>query len=70
MRKIRARGEDVRKFIIDHAAKHPIDIAKLTARHFDMTRQSVNKHLQRLTEENALKSMIASLYHLAISCRV
>jgi DNA-binding transcriptional ArsR family regulator len=54
MRKIRARGEDIRKFIIDHVAKHPTDIAKLTARHFNITRQAVNKHLQRLTEENAL----------------
>ncbi len=54
MRKIRARGEDIRKFIIEHVEKHPADISKLTAQHFDITRQAVNKHLQRLTAEHAL----------------
>src|SRR5580698_2035729 len=54
MRKIRARGEDVRRFILDHVDKHPADISKMTAAHFGITRQAVNKHLQRLTTEQAL----------------
>lgn len=54
MRKVRARGEDIRKFIIDHVEKHPTDVSKLTAQHFAITRQAVNKHLQRLTAEHAL----------------
>jgi len=54
MRKVSARGEDIRKFIIDHIEKHPTDISKLTAQHFGITRQAVNKHLQRLAEERSL----------------
>jgi hypothetical protein len=54
MTRVRARGEDVRRFILDHVDKHPSDIAKLTSEHFKITRQAVNKHLQRLTSEGAL----------------
>jgi len=54
MKKIRARGEDIRKYIIDHVDKHAADISKLTAHHFNITRQAVNKHLQRLTAEHTL----------------
>jgi len=52
--KIRTRGEDVRKFILDQVDKHPLDISKITATHFNITRQAVNKHLLRLTSEGAL----------------
>ena len=51
---VRARGEDVRRFILDHVEKHPQDISKITSEHFGITRQAVNKHLQRLTGEHAL----------------
>lgn len=51
MKKIRARGEDIRRFILDHLEKHPDNISKLTAKNFDITRQAVNKHLQRLVME-------------------
>lgn len=54
MRKIRPRGEDIRKYIIRHVEKHPAAIARLTAEHFAITRQAVNKHLQRLIEEQTL----------------
>ena len=54
MIKIRAKGEGVRKFILDHVEKHPADISKVTASHFNITRQAVNKHLQKLTAEHAL----------------
>jgi len=54
MTKIRARGEDVRKFILAHVEKHPCDISKVTALRFKITRQAVNKHLQKLVVENAL----------------
>lgn len=54
MAKVRARGEDVRRFILDHVDKHPTDISKITAAHFDITRQAVNKHLQRLTTEQSI----------------
>lgn len=55
MTKIRARGEDVRKFILDHVENHPADISRVTAKHFNITRQAVNKHLQKLTSEHALE---------------
>ncbi len=54
MTKIRARGEDVRKYILDNIEKHPADISKIAASHFGITRQAVSKHLQRLTSEKAL----------------
>ncbi len=54
MTKVRARGEDVRKFILEHVEKHPADISRLTASHFAITRQAVNKHLQKLAAEHAL----------------
>ena len=48
MTRVRGRGEKVRRFILNHVEKHPTDIAKLTAEHFEITRQAVNKHLQKL----------------------
>jgi anti-sigma regulatory factor (Ser/Thr protein kinase) len=50
----RARGEDVRRFILDHVDEHPSDIAKRAASHFHITRQAVHKHMRRLVDEGAL----------------
>jgi anti-sigma regulatory factor (Ser/Thr protein kinase) len=52
--RIRTRGEEVRRFILEQLDKHPSDISRLTADHFKITRQAVNKHLQRLTAEHAI----------------
>jgi len=54
MTRVRERGEDIRRFILDHVEKRPRDVARAAAEHFGITRQAVNKHLQRLTEEKAL----------------
>jgi anti-sigma regulatory factor (Ser/Thr protein kinase)/biotin operon repressor len=54
MTRVRARGEDVRKYILEHLESHPHDVSKLTSEHFGITRQAVNKHLQRLTTEHAI----------------
>jgi len=54
MNRVRARGEDIRRFILEHVEKHPSDIAKAAAEKFGISRQAVNKHLQRLTDEKAL----------------
>jgi len=54
MTRVRARGEDIRRFILGHVEKHPTDISKVTLEHFAITRQAVNKHLQRLCSEHAL----------------
>jgi hypothetical protein len=56
MTKVRSRGEQIRRFIVSRVEKHPTDIAKFTAEHFGITRQALNKHLQRLVEERALVS--------------
>src|SRR5271168_310559 len=53
-KRIRARGEDVRKYILEHLEKHPHDLTKVVAEHFGITRQAVNKHLQRLKSEHAV----------------
>src|ERR1700682_4886134 len=54
MTRVRARGEDIRRFILEHVEKHPSDVSRVTSDHFKITRQAVNKHLQRLTAEHAL----------------
>ena len=54
MSKLRARGEAVRKFILQNVEKHPTDIASTTAKKFEISRQAVNKHLNRLVEEDCL----------------
>jgi len=52
--RVRARGEDIRRYILEHVEKHPHDISKMTSEHFGITRQGVNKHLQKLRSEKAL----------------
>lgn len=54
MSRVRARGEDIRRFILEHVEQHPADISKVVAGHFAITRQAVSKHLQRLTSERSL----------------
>ncbi len=54
MAKIRSRGEDIRKFILKHVEANPSNIAMLTANHFGITRQAVNKHIRKLADEKAL----------------
>lgn len=54
MTRVRARSEDIRRYIIDNIQKYPSDITKQAATHFGITRQAVNKHLQRLSTEKAI----------------
>ena len=51
---VRTRGEKIRHFIIEHVDEHPTEIAKITAKKFDITRQAVNKHIKRLVEAHTL----------------
>jgi hypothetical protein len=51
---LKTRGEDVRRYIIDNIEKYPATISRATSEHFKITRQAVNKHLQRLIEEKIL----------------
>jgi anti-sigma regulatory factor (Ser/Thr protein kinase) len=52
--RIKSRGEEVRHFILQNVEKHSTDIAKITSEKFKISRQAVNKHLQRLRAERAL----------------
>jgi len=54
MVRIRARGEDIRRFILEHVERHPNDVSKVAAKRFDITRQAINKHLRRLVYEKSL----------------
>jgi anti-sigma regulatory factor (Ser/Thr protein kinase) len=49
-----ARGLQIRQFILARVDEHPHDIAQLTAKHFGLTRQAVNLHLQRLLADSDL----------------
>lgn len=50
----RDRGEDVRAFILKNVDRHPTDISKRVASHFQITRQAVHKHLSRLVLDGSL----------------
>lgn len=52
---VRARGEDIRRYIVENVEKNPRGISRATAQHFGITRQAVNKHLQRLAEELVIR---------------
>jgi len=54
MTRVHVRGEEIRRFILEKVGKHPKDISRITAEHFEITRQAVNKHLQKLVVEGAL----------------
>ena len=54
MARLRVRGEKVRNFILRNIGEHPTDIVKIAADHFGITRQAINKHLQKLVFEAAL----------------
>ena len=54
MTRVRVRGEEIRRFILEHVEKHPKDVSKRAAEKFGITRQAVNKHLQRLVHEKCL----------------
>lgn len=68
MSRIRPRGEEVREFILKHVEAHPSDIGKVAADKFAITRQGINKHLQRLVQEGCLAESGATrarVYRLA-----
>ena len=54
MTRVRERGEEIRRFILNHVVKHPAAVSKLAAEYFGISRQAVNKHLQKLTAEGAI----------------
>ncbi len=51
---VRARGEQIRRFILQNVTENPAEIVRVTADRFDITRQAVNIHIQKLIEQKAL----------------
>jgi len=54
MSKLRKRGERTRQFILDNVEHHPKDVTSLAVKAFGISRQAVNKHIQRLVGQKAL----------------
>jgi anti-sigma regulatory factor (Ser/Thr protein kinase) len=53
-RRIRARGQEIRGFILANIEKNSSDIAHLVGENFGISRQAANKHLRNLVTEGAL----------------
>lgn len=51
---IRARGEEVRSFILENVSTQPSEITAVTAKHFGITRQAVNAHIKRLINQGSI----------------
>lgn len=54
MTRPRIEPNAVQCFILTHVERHPQDIVKITSQHFAISRQAVNKHLQKLVAESRL----------------
>ena len=52
---VRARGEEIRRYILRNAQANPRNISKLAASKFGVSRQAINAHLRRLVNEGALR---------------
>lgn len=53
--RVRARGEEIRQFILKNVQNNPTSVSKLAVDRFSISRQAVNAHLKRLVKEGALK---------------
>jgi hypothetical protein len=52
---VRARGEEIRQFILKNVQLNSSRISKLAADRFGISRQAVNQHMKKLAEDGALK---------------
>ena len=51
---VRARGEEIRRYILLHVQDNSRTISKLAAEHFKVSRQAIYSHLKRLVQQGAL----------------
>lgn len=51
---VRARGEEIRRYILQNVGSNPSNISKLTTEKFGISRQAANTHLSRLVTEGVL----------------
>jgi anti-sigma regulatory factor (Ser/Thr protein kinase) len=56
MAKVHKKTQEISRFILEHVPDNPYFISAVAARHFDMTRQGINRHLKRLVSEGLLNS--------------
>jgi len=52
--RIRPRGEEVRRFILENIEQNPQEIAKLVSEQFKISRQAAHVHLKKLVSEQCL----------------
>jgi len=55
MSRVRARGEEIRRYILKNVQSNPSTISKLAMEHFKVTRQAINSHFHRLVQEGSLR---------------
>jgi anti-sigma regulatory factor (Ser/Thr protein kinase) len=68
MTRVRARGEEIRRFILRNVQANPGRISKLAIDKFHISRQAVNQHLTKLVSQGALRvtgKTRAKVYELA-----
>ena len=46
MSRVRARGEQIRRYILQHVQRNPKTISKLASGHFKVSRQAIHSHLK------------------------
>jgi hypothetical protein len=50
----RKKTSEIQRYIVENVGQYPAEIAKITAKHFGITRQGVSRHLQHLVAEGVL----------------
>ncbi len=55
MSRVRPRGEEIRRYILENVKHNPNAISRLASDHFSITRQAINGHLNRLVDEGSLR---------------
>ncbi|MBI3049113.1 MAG: DUF4325 domain-containing protein [Acidobacteria bacterium] len=55
MSRVRARGESIRRFILENVQGNPRRITRLAMDRFGVSRQAINAHLGKLVHEGALR---------------
>ena len=53
---VRQQTESIHRYILANVSAHPRDIASLTGKTFNISRQAVNRHLHALTESGAIEA--------------
>jgi anti-sigma regulatory factor (Ser/Thr protein kinase)/DNA-binding transcriptional ArsR family regulator len=76
MVKVRKRGEQIRRFILETIEKNPSEAVHLTTKKFKISRQAVNKHIKLLVDQGSIsvkgstKSRVYSLNKQQIQDKV